>query len=467
MERNQDKKRSIFSGIMPGLSEPPAQPERPAEPAPRPAPAPDAERINALSRKIDLMESNIVGELGKKLAQQAPPPPPPPSPLAPAMLAKMTEMENRLKEFQEKFVMGTAQMKNIEESKIGARREIEELLKAVREQQKYTELDRQMHDQLEKAWSRVEEMEKRLMEVYASAAKKEEGPRAPNLTAEEVAAGAARAVEAALAGRLKALEAAVVSLSARAEAAPAPTGWIEAGAREAVAGIDARLKEFGEELRQQRLDAFSGKQAVEERVLETRQEILSAVPEGVEKGSAAFVRHLDASALDARERLDSLARTLVCHMDEISEAQRRGEERGAALEKRVSEMLADAEKGMGKRAAELVEALRAENAGQLASIKEALHLSAAGSAAMAASVSAVSRLELRLAEVMKGLKTMVRSLEAVNLDGLMGVSGSIVRKNFEAASGLIGALEREAVSVAGVRAEIEINLKSVRLNPGD
>ena len=164
------KKGSIFAGISPASA--------PSSPAPASRPAADAESVAVLKQKIDALEKNIVFQLEKKIAEQFkafPSAPPPPSQLRPAapyasdaLLLKISELERRLGDFSQQTSFSASQMRNIEESKISARREIEELLKAVREQQKYSEIDRQMHSQLEKSWVRVEELEKKLMDFYAS-----------------------------------------------------------------------------------------------------------------------------------------------------------------------------------------------------------------------------------------------------------------------------------------------------------
>ena len=171
------KKGSIFAGLAPAPAPIPA-------PAPMPAPRPaaDADSVMALKQKIDALEKNIVFQLEKKITEQfkanssAPPPASPAADTRPAaapgqdsaLLLKIVELERRLGDFSQQAVLSASQMRNIEESKISARREIEDLLKAVREQQKYSEIDRQMHAQLEKSWGRVEELEKKLMNFYAS-----------------------------------------------------------------------------------------------------------------------------------------------------------------------------------------------------------------------------------------------------------------------------------------------------------
>lgn len=204
------KKSSIFSGLAPAPAPAPApRPAPAAAPAPRPAPAPSIspEVITDLKQKIDLLEKNIVLQLEKKFGEQlkvqapafSPPPPPPasPAPETTLLFRKIDEMERRLSDFSHSASISASQLKNIEESKISARREIEDLLKAVREQQKYSELDRQMHEQLERAWTRAEELEKKLMEFYSSvlaleAKRREDADRASDKTTAALDALAAR-----------------------------------------------------------------------------------------------------------------------------------------------------------------------------------------------------------------------------------------------------------------------------------
>ncbi|HAN04806.1 MAG TPA: hypothetical protein DCQ25_06080, partial [Elusimicrobia bacterium] len=225
MDTHKIKKDSLFSSVFP-QSEPVPAPAPAATPQPH-RPTVSEDQVSALNKKIELLERNIVGELQKKLSERAEVPPAPPSPATPALIAKITEMDQRFREFQDKFLLGAAQMKNIEESKISARREIEELLKVVREQQKYSELDRQMHDQLQKAWSRVEEMEQRLIEAYSAASKRPAEPAphpapppAPAVSADEIAAAVMKAVDKRLDERLRPLEELLRKVHSKAERAP-------------------------------------------------------------------------------------------------------------------------------------------------------------------------------------------------------------------------------------------------------
>ncbi|HCC49288.1 MAG TPA: hypothetical protein DEQ38_14415 [Elusimicrobia bacterium] len=169
----EKRKESIFASLSPAAA--------PA-PAPQQAPAPRgaaSEDITALKQKLDGLEKNIVAGIEKRLSEQfasiarasapAPLPPAPPRPPAdPALTSKLEALEKKLFDFAQQSSLAGGMLKNIEESKISARREIEDLLKAVREQQKYSEVDRQMHDQLEKSWKRVEETERKLMDFYSA-----------------------------------------------------------------------------------------------------------------------------------------------------------------------------------------------------------------------------------------------------------------------------------------------------------
>ncbi|HBA61945.1 MAG TPA: hypothetical protein DCZ92_14255 [Elusimicrobia bacterium] len=169
------QKGSIFGSLAPAPA--PAAAPRPAPaPAAAPRPAVDSDALAALKLKIDALEKNIVAQLkaaapapgAPQQYMQAPPPPPARIPEMDMLVRKFEEMDRRLSDFSQSAAMSASQLRNIEESKISARREIEDLLKAVRDQQKYSEMDRQMHEQLERAWTRAEELEKKLMEFYSS-----------------------------------------------------------------------------------------------------------------------------------------------------------------------------------------------------------------------------------------------------------------------------------------------------------
>ena len=162
-----------------------------AIPAPAPAPAPAAfnqglpaywsaprpsileQEASTLKYKISAMEKNIVSQIERKIGEAikasvpaAPPPqaaPRPPEINEQLLLKKISDLDRRLEDFGRSAATSTVQAKSIEESRLSARREMEDLLKVVREQQKGTEMDREMHDQLSKSWNRAEELEKKLI----------------------------------------------------------------------------------------------------------------------------------------------------------------------------------------------------------------------------------------------------------------------------------------------------------------
>lgn len=514
-------KNSVFAGIFP-----------PSAPAPSPVPAPpphkpgvSEEQVASLNKKIELMERNIVGQLEKKLSEQIPPPPPPPPPpsLAPAVLLKMTEMEDRLKDFQDKFLLGAAQTKNSEESRISGRREIEELLKMVREQQKYTELDRQMHDQLEKAWARVEEMEKRMLEVYAAAAKKPAEPAVPPVSPAEIAAAVLKAVAAGLEERLAPLEAALKNAAAAAkkpaehavpaatpaeiaavvlkavevgleerfgpveaalknaiakmETAPAAARGIEGRVAELSAAIDSRLAGLSTEIRQLHIDNFAGRERMEDTLSEVKKGITCSISNAFADCSGDFLRHVDAAAIDGRERIDALGKLIVSRMDELAG---RGRDSALKLEalgscvrsenQKVLSAVSSVEYGLEKAVrAHIDEAAAralAENIRQFEKIKEAYGLSASYAPAIAAVAGNISEIEGRLGGVLAGLKTFIKALAPVNLEAVLGVSGAIIRRSFESVGELAAGLEQETVLLARRKGEIEASLKSMAHKPG-
>ena len=474
METYKNKKDSVFSGIFP--SNEPAPPPAPAQQSYRPAAADDS--VSALNKKIELMERNIIGQIEKKLAEQvSPPPPPPPAGLTPAVISKMTEMENRLKDFQEKFLFGAAQMKNIEESKISARREIEELLKVVREQQKYSEMDRAMHDQLEKAWLRVEELEKRMMEVYSSAAKKPAEPAAPVVSPAEIAAAVLKAVDTGLEARHAPLETALKNAVSKIEAGPAAARGIEGRVMELSAAIDARLAGFSSEIRQMHIDNFSGKERMEDMLTEVKKDVPSSVREAFADGSGVFLRQVDAAAIDGRERTDALAKLLISHLDELAA---RGRDNALKIDALESCVRSGAEKAISEASSMqrgLENAFRAhidaaavraaaENSRQLEEIKEVYGLSSSNVSAISAMAENVSEIEIGLGGVLAGLKAFIKALEPVNIEALLGVSGAIIRRSFETVSGLVAGLEKETILLARAKGEIEANMKSLVLKSG-
>ena len=461
-----NRKDSIFSSMAPAPALIPS-----AAPAPRASLDPEA--VAALKQKIEALEKNIVAQIEKKFSDNqkpafAPPPPPPAvrQPVQDSLYRKIEDLEHRLSDFSSAATFSASQLKNIEESKASARREIEELLKVVREQQKYSELDHQMHDQLEKAWARVEEMERQLLQVYSTAAKKPPEAAQP---AAEISAAVIKAIGAGLEARLKPLEAALQEMTASVEA----SRGVEARVKELSSGVDAKMAAFSAEINQLSVNAFAGKERLEDIIADMKADTRNYLREAFEEGNAVFVRHVDAAALDWRDRMDSMSKMMVGHMDEFSESQRREAGQIEQLDTRIktdNELVRAAitaghalmEKAMEARLKAAAEEMRAENARQLERVKEVFNLSTSNLSAMSGVTAGISGVENSVAEVLGGLKRLVGSLAPLNLEAILGVSGSILRKNFEAAAGMVSELEKQAALLAESRGRIEANMKRLQ-----
>lgn len=145
---------------------------KPAEPLPRddkPAVLAYEDTINLLRAKVEELERKL--EAASKAQENAsrqksgePKPLPPNQELIAFFKSRMEELEKKLYGVQEKALYATLELKNREESQKEARKESEEILRAIREQQR-SEHDRRLKERLEKADARIEELEKRLLEV--------------------------------------------------------------------------------------------------------------------------------------------------------------------------------------------------------------------------------------------------------------------------------------------------------------
>lgn len=394
------------------------------------------DQVAALNRKIEQMGEAIIGQLEKKLAGKAQPAEPAQDETRAAMLSKIGEMERTIKDFQEKSLAGTSQIKNMEESKIGAHREIEDLLKAVKEQQKYSELDRQMHTQLEKAWGRVEDMEKRLLDFFGTVSN-----RAPQgASAEDLVPQLRKIVEAGLDERLRPVESALRESAAKSEAAAGASSGAEARVREISAGAEARIREIsagaearaleisasvGErldvltaEVRRLQAEAAAGKELMAGLIAEVKKELLTSARENFAAGNDALARQQDAlSALR-----DGLEKTL-----------RAGLEAAAAD-------------------------VRAENGRQLERIRDLYGLSASSQAAMASVSGTAGAVEASLSGVVAALRNFLKGWESSNMGSMIGVSGDMIRKNFKAAGEFVGELEKESLAIVRARGEMDANI---------
>lgn len=454
MDEHKGKRDSLFSGIFP-----PDEHDMPPAPAPQPPkPAVTEDQLSALNKRLELMERNIVGQLEKGNPEPAQLPAAPP---APELIVKMTEIEARFREFQEKYMLGAAQIKNIEESKISARREIEELLKAVREQQKYSELDRQMRDQLEKAWARVEEMEKRLLEVYSAAASRPAAP-APDARAGGPALAALGALGTDLEDRLKMMEASIKNLGGQA-------GQVSA----ALLGLDARLSGLSGELNAKLAAVLSSCGPRPAEVLpEFKAELLSAAREILGEINGALARQGNVPAPSGEESLQKVLKPVNLRLDELAAAQKLQNVRIEALEAGIENGAGTVREALGALRDELGQAvagrvdglaadLRRGRSGLPGDIKESAAYTASDVAAMAVLSEVISGTEQSLSRIAAALNAFTSALAPVNLDGLRGVSGVILRGSLETVAALAGELGDGRVKLARAGAVIRENLSRV------
>lgn len=130
-------------------------------PAPAPAPAPPTVSAPA----------PVPVPPPAKIPEPAPVPAPPPASQDREMIdylkARMTEMESKLRESQEKGLAFAYELKGREEARKESRREMEEFLNAVKRQQAESETERSRGLELEKARSRIEALELKIMEFSA------------------------------------------------------------------------------------------------------------------------------------------------------------------------------------------------------------------------------------------------------------------------------------------------------------
>jgi len=347
----EPKKNSLFASVFPS----PAAAQAPAGPAPAPDP------VGALKQKIEAMEKNLTSLIEKKAAETGQPQPKKQA-AAPSeeglsggtsdlLLGRMGELEKKLEEFGRSAMFSASQMKNIEESKISARREIEGLLGAVREQQKYSEMDRQMHDQLEKSWNRVGELEKKLMDFYSHLLSSEEKDKAAGKMASDSFDKFLSAISD-LNGRVVSLEAKLDRVARAGETSSASgerSADLMKSAAERLAALETAL---GKVLRAEELSADSDqKGAAAVRDLSGR---LAALDEKMDE--ALRVGERAGTSLSAlEERLGAL--------DENMQRSLRGGERAeasfAGLEKHLAELRSASAAGIERLQAELMPRLAA------------------------------------------------------------------------------------------------------------
>jgi len=391
---------------------------------------------------------------------------------AQSLLAKINELDKKLEEFTRSAMMSSAQMKNIEESKISARREIEDLLKVVREQQKYSEMDRQMHDQLEKSWHRVEDLEKKLMDFYALSMSKsaEDGKagRRPLLEdeAERIADSGFRKFLSDMDSRFKLITEKLDGQS------PALMRKSEERVSAMVSNLDARLTSFEIEFRKLYLTISSSEESIRALYDGVKSEMLAALKESIREENEAMRKYIDGFALDTEERVDAMSGLVAGRLDELlvqaggNEARLEKMEAAANMSARqsrsdLSVLSGKIEEMLRKNSADTGERIRIETAKNAETIMEFSRLSAyslSGAAALSGGLDALSG---RLEKLRGGITGFVDGFKNVRLESLPGVSGALVRKNFEGLLESLKELEKEQALFEKQKAEITANLKTL------
>ena len=436
-----EKKDSIFSGLNP------APPPAPA--APRPSAS--EQEISALRQKIESLEKQIKAASAHEAAKA------PDS--GQFMLAKISDLERKLEEFNRGIMMSSAQMKNIEESKAGARRETEELLKVVREQQKYTEMDRQMHDQVEKSWARVEDLEKKLLDFYASAMNKPPETRIehPALLGAELD----KIVD-------TKLEKFLVEMDFKFRAM---AGKIEETAQEAVRKSAERAADPAVNL--------SGE--LDPRLAALGSELKTFVTSSLLEQNEAVIKYINGFVADSEARVSAMSKLMLDYMGGLTEQTRKQgdklEKLGAAAEtdaersRAVAETNAEQSRAaMSALAAELkkvfadqaagietrLQAENAKNAGEIMAVSRISSFSLTTTTALAANMDELGGNLFRLKDA---LKVFVDGMKTLKLESLLGVSGMVMRKNFDGVQGVLGEMEENLAAFDKIREEINGHLK--------
>lgn len=480
MEDKPQKPPSIFASISPAPA--------PAAPPPASRPAVSEDTVNLLRQKIDALEKNIISQLDKRLSEQAkaaaaqpapanatpPPPPPRQQAVEAAFLQKMGELERRMEEFGRMTMLSASQMKNIEESKISARREIEDLLKAVREQQKYSELDRQMHDQLEKSWARVEELEKKLMGFYASLL---DSRRVGQEEESRLSAGLAcrlSAMETRLAGQEQVLAGLVPALD---KTLAERLGALESRRPSGADAVEELKRAVAEEFARQavRGDEFLRAQAQAQRAVfeEFFRERLNGLSDALSSGLAAIGREsadlrsgirntMEGELASLREEFARQARELGSQIDSFrgtAEANRlraEGVENSLAgsareISSSLERALKASEESSRTLAGEFVSRLEASHKRQLEELNaryaDAFRGYAVLERARLLSASALCRLE----EIEAGLSAVLGSVDEARLPLVPGVSGIVLRRALDGLRGALAGLRADAAPLRALR----------------
>ncbi len=459
-----EKKDSIFSSLAPAS---------PAAPFPAGKPAVSDQEVSALKHKIEAMEKNIVSELEKRISEtrSAPPPPLPPNMNPQFLLAKIAELDKKLEAFTTNAMMSSAQLRNVEESRVSAHREIEGLLKVVREQQKYSEMDRQMHDQLEKSWHRVEDLEKRLMDFYSSTMHKsaEEGRLTPPLLAGDVE----KIVDARFQKFLADVDLRFRAVTEKLDVqSPVLMRKTEDRISATASDLDDRLTAFEIEFRKLYLTISSSEESIRALYAGIKSEMLATLKDSLREEHAAITSHIDSFILDIEERMDSMSKLVLSHADQLvvqadqaeTQLKKMEAEAGITAQKARSDLAAlgiRIEEIFSKSVAETGARIQAESAKNADRIMEFSRLSAYSLSGTASLAGTLSELSGRLETLRDRTQAFTNGFKNVKLEALLGVSGALARKNFEGLQLSLEEMTKELAFFEAQKTEIIGNLKAM------
>ncbi|HBE88695.1 MAG TPA: hypothetical protein DDW67_06100 [Elusimicrobia bacterium] len=420
--------------------------------------------MGAVKKLIGDFEKAVLEKLDRKLSEAPPPAPPREAPpVGSLLLKKIEELEGRLASYQERSAFSASQMKAAEEARISGRREIEDLLKVVREQQKFSEMDRQMHEQLQKSWARAEELEKRLMEIYEKAAAPAPVPPAPpppappdmDALASAVSGMIAEKIErafTALEGRIRAVESGLDTALSRGER----------GAKAAEERTARLLEDLRSGLREElERNSFSGA-AVSKLAAEQAAEASgSAFAAALREESRLNREYSDGALSLIREREDALYKSLSEKMDSLilkTEEQQSAlralasssEASASSLEAGLARLEGETRSGLAGVRAEISKSAERIEAGSCEALKEA----AAGIASTRMASDALSRSRVLLEKISAALGSAAGELDSLRLEGLLGVSGVLVRRHVKALLELTGSLGEQLAEVRKAEGEL-------------
>ena len=427
-----EKKDSIFAGLSPAPASGPAQPS-----APRPA-AQDQE-VAAIKQKMDAMERNILNQMEKKIGERLSntPPPPPHAPgqagLNPAeLVARIAELDKRLEEFSRNAMTSSVQLKNIEESKISARREIEDLLKVVREQQKYTEMDREMHDQLAKSWGRAEELEKKLIDFCGAVLNGQQN---------KGAADAARNGRDALQSEVTSSQLAELKKEMKAELAQTREETLALSREQA-----AFFKSMFEEQVKGRLELIQSSVSVE--LERSRRETADEI--------GSFKKEFSERMKDMKSMMEDFWRAVQENRAGAESAARNAAEGAAMLEQKLVQISGLIGNESGKFLAQLEERNRKHFDALNTKYADALS-NASALDFISASADAAAK---RITALEQALSGFVKQTDKDRLGAALGVTGMLVRKDFEAMEALLVGIRQDAAAMEQLKKEVADRLNA-------